>query len=340
MNEVAAIEPGPEHAVPVPVGMLSDAAAARIARSVPAETQRAYRGDLARFVDWCAEESDAANTTVEALPATADSLASYLTWMADTGRAPATIERGLAAIIRAHKAAGLAQPDTQAARAVIRTAQRDAAEAGRGVDKATAVTVAALRALVAVCDPQTLIGRRDRAVLVLGFATAARRSELARLDVADVAECDEGITVTVRVTKTGVGREVAVPYGSRSDTCPVRAVRGWTEIAGITEGPLFRRVDSHGTLGRSPNGRGTSDGRLTGQAIALIVARAAQRAGLAGGWSGHSLRRGFATEARRAGHDLVAIGRHGGWKDGSRALLGYFEEVDRWTENPLIGIAL
>jgi hypothetical protein len=114
MNEVAAIEPGSEHAVPVPVGLLSDAAAARIARSVPAETQRAYRDDLTRFVDWCGEESDAGNTTVEALPATADTLASYLTWMADTGRAPSTIERALAAIIRAHKVAGLPRPDTQA----------------------------------------------------------------------------------------------------------------------------------------------------------------------------------------------------------------------------------
>ncbi|MFD4977099.1 hypothetical protein [Streptomyces sp. NPDC058424] len=57
-----------------------------------------------------------------------------------------------------------------------------------------------------------------------------------------------------------------------------------------------------------------------------------------GQWIGHSLRRGFATAARRAGHTLERIGRHGGWADGSRALLGYMEEGDRWERNPVAGL--
>ncbi len=62
------------------------------------------------------------------------------------------------------------------------------------------------------------------------------------------------------------------------------------------------------------------------------------RSSLTGQWTGHSLRRGFATAARRAGHDLERIGRHGGWADGSRALLGYLEEADRWEQNPVAGL--
>jgi integrase len=98
------------------------------------------------------------------------------------------------------------------------------------------VTVAALRALVAVCDPDRLTRRRDRAVLVLGFATAARRSELARLDLSDIADCDEGITVTVRVTKTGAGREAAGPYGSRAEHSAARL----TAVAAATAGSPAR----------------------------------------------------------------------------------------------------
>ncbi|WP_203959521.1 hypothetical protein [Sphaerisporangium siamense] len=77
---------------------------------------------------------------------------------------------------------------------------------------------------------------------------------------------------------------------------------------------------------------------MTAEAVADVVARIAAAAGLEGRWSGHSLRRGFATAARRDGKTLERIGRHGGWADGSRALLGYLEEGDRWTDNPVTGL--
>ncbi|MEV4183755.1 tyrosine-type recombinase/integrase [Streptosporangium canum] len=83
---------------------------------------------------------------------------------------------------------------------------------------------------------------------------------------------------------------------------------------------------------------GDPDGRLTPGAAADVVTRIAAAAGLEGRWTGHSLRRGFATAARRAGAALERIGRHGGWADGSAALLGYLEEGDRWTDNPVVGL--
>lgn len=83
---------------------------------------------------------------------------------------------------------------------------------------------------------------------------------------------------------------------------------------------------------------GDPTGRMTPDAAADVVTRLGADALLSGQWTGHSMRRGFATEARRNGHDLERIGRHGGWADGSRALLGYLEDADRWTHNPVSGL--
>lgn len=79
---------------------------------------------------------------------------------------------------------------------------------------------------------------RDRALLLVGFVGAFRRSELVALHVDDVAEERQGLVITVRHSKTdqdGVGQLRAIPY-SAGDACPVRALRAWLEAAAITEG--------------------------------------------------------------------------------------------------------
>lgn len=136
-----------------------------------------------------------------------------------------------------------------------------------------------------------------------------------------------------------------MPYGTNEQTCPVRTTRAWLAALaerGVTSGALYRRIDKHGQLGRAPHGRGSVDGRITGQAVAIIVQRTALAAGIdaASAFSGHSLRPGFATESRRAGHDQIRIGRHGGWKDGSPTLAGYMEDVDRVVSNAFTGVGL
>jgi integrase len=325
-------------------GGLTASTAARIEASVPSATRRAYAGDWARFTIWCAEVGRAA------LPAAGETLAVYADVLVELGRAPSTVDRALAAISTAHRTAGQPLPNLADARAVLRSARRERAEAGHRSRKAAPATVDALRAMLRTCDPAGLAGVRDRALLLLGFAMGARRSELAALDVGDVVAVGEGLLVTVRVSKTDrepAGREVAVPRGGRLETCPVRAVLAWLETLaaagrGAGHDPLFVRVDRHGVLGRVATGRGSVDGRLTGQAVALVVRRAAVGAGLDpdAAWSGHSLRRGFATEVYRAGADPLRIARHGGWADGSRVLLGYVDEVDRWSRNPLAAVGL
>lgn len=342
---------------------LSAGARDRLRRAMPEGTRRAYTGDLRRFLAWCADRQllPTAPADEEALAAGLRALLAdggdihlvvteYVNTLADAGRAPATIERALAAIAAAHRAAGAGALPTDGPRAVLRAYRRDRATTGTGVRvrKATPVTVTALRAMVAVLDRDTPAGVRDTALLVLGFALGARRSELAALDTTDLVFTPDGLEVTVRTAKTdrdSIGRTAALPWGTHPHTCPVRTARAWlTTLADHhrATGPLLVRIDRHGRLGRVPTGRGATDGRLTGQAVALIVRRAATAAGLdpTAAWSGHSLRRGFATETYRAGADPLRIARAGGWKDGSTTLYGYIDDIDRWHTNPLTGVGL
>jgi integrase len=112
-------------------------------------------------------------------------------------------------------------------------------------------------------------GCRDRALLLLGFAGALRRNELAGLDLDDVIEGTNGLTVHLRCSKTdreGVSRIIGILCGSNPVICPVRAWRAWLEVSGITEGSAFRPVDRHGHIGAT---------RLSGQAVALVLTRLA-----------------------------------------------------------------
>jgi integrase len=136
---------------------------------------------------------------------------------------------------------------------------------------------------------------RDRALLLIGFAGALRRSELVGLDVADIAHVREGIVLTLRRSKTdqnGEGRKIGIPFG-RSRWCPVAALDAWLAASGIVEGAIFRPVDRHGRI---------HDARLSGEAVSLVVRARVAAAGLDPTWySGHSLRAGLATSAAQAG---------------------------------------
>lgn len=360
MSEIDEIKPRNDLVPSTPGYRLSDRARELVGRAMPDSTKRAYLDDLHRFLTHCAEWGIAPPPPKKGDPpavflAFADLLAAgadiplltteHVARLADDDKAPSTVERAIAAVSRTYKAITGDKMNNDVPRAALKAYRRDRASTpGSAPRRATPVTVDVLRALVDTTDPATLTGRRDRALLVLGFALGARRSELAALDVADLRETAEGLEVLIRTSKTdkdSTGRTVGVPYGAHLGTCPVRVTRAWLAALGRTTGPLFLRIDRNGTLGRAPAG-GAADGRLTGQAIALVVKRAADRAGLdpAAAWSGHSLRRGFATEAYRKGADRLRIARHGGWDDNSRALSGYVEDVDRWKDNPLIGIGL
>ena len=167
-------------------------------------------------------------------------------------------------------------------------------------------TVDRLAAMVAHADAGTLKGKRDRALLLFGFASALRRSELVALEVVDLELTQRGLLVTVRRGKTdqeGHGHTRALPFGQRPETCPVRALVAWLETAGIIEGSVFRSVSRHGQV----------NGSLSTRAVANVVKTHARAAGLdPAAFSGHSLRAGFVTSAAERGKDVQRIMDHTG----------------------------
>lgn len=331
---------GSEIAIPANINTtLPDSAIKRIKEATPESTSRAYRGDWKRFEDWCEE------TGRDSMPATPQTLAAYVDALAEAGKAPGTIYRAMASIAVAHHTGNQEAPDTLLARKTLKSYRREWGKAGKQVRKAEPVTINALRAMVLTLDLDKPLGVRDRALIVLGFALAARRSEIAALDITDLTITEAGVDVRIRSSKTdqdAKGRNTAVPYGTQPETCPVRCVQAWVSILGRNTGPLFVPIDRHGVIGRSPKLSNNPDGRLSAAAVALVVNRSAKLAGLnpAAAWSGHSLRRGFATETYRAGADRLRIARHGGWTDHSRTLTGYIDDVDRWEANPLAKVGL
>jgi integrase len=218
----------------------------------------------------------------------------YLSDRAESHR-PQTLERRLSAIRLAHETTGLSSPTLSAdVRLVLAGIRRV-----KGLQSApkTALELGDLRRLLNALEAvKPLRACRDRALLLLGFAAALRRSELAALDVADLEFTDEGLVLTVQRSKTDqeqVGRQIGVPYGRHPETCPVAAVRDWLERAEIAEGPVFRGISRHDQL-LVP--------RLSDQGIARAVKAACRRAGLdESAYGAHSLRSGFATTAARAG---------------------------------------
>jgi integrase len=165
-------------------------------------------------------------------------------------------------------------------------------------------------------------------MVLLGFGIAARCSDLAHLLAADIIPDAKGLVVTVRHGKS-VG-ESPIPYGKHPQTCAVRAWQNWTHAIDTTAdaagGPAFRRITRHDTL--TPAG-------LSPQAVNQALARAGHHAALPYTLTAHSLRAGFATEARRAGVPDHIIADQGRWKRGSTALHQYFRRLDSWTDNPL-----
>jgi site-specific recombinase XerD len=327
-----------------------DATTALIAEAVPENTALAYRSRWRSFETWCAAAGRIA------LPATAETVAVYLTHLAtERGLKATSVDAHLTAIRAVHRGAGAVPPDSLAARKIVVAAQRrEAARDGRyGPRKAVALMAEDLPVIVASCDAQAAAGLRDRAIVLLGFALLARRSELAALNISDIDLVrGEGLAVTIRSSKTDQSARGAVRrihYAANENVCPVLAIVAWTSFLsarGVTAGPLFPRIDRWGNVGSAVGGRYAAassadgrDGRLRPQAIGAIVAALCESAGLSirsaqeaddterRRYSGHSLRRGGATSMLKAGAQPLNVSRHGRWSDGSRSFAGYVEEA-------------
>jgi integrase len=235
-----------------------------------------------------------------------------------------SIQRRLNAIAEAHKAMGA---DSPTAAGIVRNTLKGIKRTlgTSAVQKAPALTDD-IRTMVESTD-QGLIGLRDRALILLGFAGAFRRSELVGLDVEDCAFGKDGLTVTLRRSKTdqdGTGRKIGIPYGSNPETCPVRVLQAWLEQVGATRGPLFLAMTRHGQI------RPRS---LSGIDVSRIVKKLARRAGLdPSKYAGHSLRAGHATSAAASGASERSIMSQTGHRS-VQMVRRYIREGNLFREN-------
>lgn len=284
-------------------------------------TLQSYRSDWDLFLAWCYERR------YRPLPATPPTVAAFLTELATTGFTPAadqftktgklrakrtpkpltraTIDRRLAAIVFAHRMAKVEPPTSQPGASdlglvvggIRRTKKDDE------VGKKRAADGDILRDMLRSITGDDLRAHRDRALLAIGMGGAFRRSELVAITVARVVRDPEGLTIQVKSSKTdqfGAGQGVAVLDGPRLE--PVRYYEAWIEKAGITTGPVFRKLTPQGRL---------TDKAMSTKGVALVVKAAAAAAGYPPElFSGHSLRAGFLTEAGRQNANLFKMRQH------------------------------
>ena len=237
-----------------------------------------------------------------------------------TALSPYTLTRRLSAIRRAHRALDLDDPGATAlVKGVLRGVWR---RKGRTQTGARPLLLAELEQLLPWMTGKK--GYRDRALTLLGFRAALRRSELVALDVEDLAFSVEGVLISIRRSKTdqeGCGRTIAVPYCKAA--CAVTALLDWLDVANVEVGPVFQSLDSVG----SPQGR------LTAQSVSLILRAYARAAGVeASHLSAHSLRAGFVTTAAKAGTAVHAIQRQTGHRS-IETLYRYVRTTNPFVDN-------
>ena len=282
-------------------------------------TVRAYTADAKAFEAWCLRYG------FRPLPARPEAVTGFLVAEAESGRSASTIGRRLAAIRYAHKLVKAPDPtDDEEVRAAMKGIRRRIGVAPTQKAAATAEIMAVLLSRI----PDTLTGKRDRALLALGFAGAFRRSELVALDVDDLREDPEGLRVTIRKSKVdqeGRGFEKAIPTGRFIQ--PVRLVREWLDAAGIVSGPVFRPVSRSGRV-RGYSVISEKPPRLTTQTVADTIKRYCTDAGLdASTFGAHSLRAGYITTAAERGADLARIMDQSGHRD-PRTVVGYIRRAN------------
>jgi site-specific recombinase XerD len=307
------------------LGPVAESAREYVRQAKASNTRRAYASDWRHFTAWCAGHG------LAPLPASPDTVALYLSALAHAAKT-STIGRRVSSISQAHQMAGYDPPPTRhiTVRTVLAGIRRTkgTAEAGK-----RPIVTEDLRRIVAELGDSGQ-GIRDRALLLVGFAGAFRRSELVGLDVGDLEFNPEGLVVNLKRSKTdqeGQGRKVGIPYGSNPQTCPIRAVKAWLEVLGVTEGPLFRRIDRHGRVFGE---------RLSDRGVALIVKRLAGQAGFDSAvYAGHSLRAGLATAAASAGVSERAIMAQTGHRS-LTTLRRYIREGSLFLENAAAKVGL
>lgn len=274
-------------------------------------TRKAYRNDLVHYTAWGG-----------AIPSSPEQVSAYLTAHAGI-LSIATLQRRLVSITKAHTMSGY--PDPVKSDLVKLTMRGIRRVHGKPQAQVSPILKEDLTVMLSHV-PDTVKGRRDRAMLLLGFCGALRRSELAAVKIEDLEFTAQGIILTLprsKTDQTGQGRKIGIPKG-RGRICPVGSVGFWMKQLSEESGPLFRPIAKGGVVGVD---------QLSDRAVADIIKHYAEKAGLNPvKYSGHSLRSGLATSAAQHGASSWKIRAQTGHK--SDAMLArYIRDGDLFSNN-------
>jgi site-specific recombinase XerD len=277
-----------------------------IQNSKSKNTQKSYSADWKHFTEWCKANKRSP------LPAEIGTICLYISELAETHKY-STLRRRLSSISEAHRFKRYLSPTkTLEVQSLMEGIKR---EIGSRQESKKAMMIQILPELIGKIDTSTLLGLRDKAILLLGFALASRRSELVAINVEDLEVNDFGMDVRIRETKTKDDDLVKGVVFTYNDFCPVKATNRWIKEAGINTGALFRSIDRHGNI----------KDRLSDQSIALIVKKYIGELGMdERDFAAHSLRSGLSTSAAMMGMTDIAIMKQTGHKTR--------EMVDRYVQ--------
>ena len=254
--------------------------------ALSARTMHNYRSGWREFARFCNDRQ------VSALPAEPMTVCSYLAELAAAGNKANTLSVKVCAIRMAHLTAK--QPDPTASQEVKLTMKGIRRRIGAKVNHDKPITLDLLKKVVDTF-PDDMAGRRNKAMTLIGYAGAFRRSELVSLKVDDLHFEENGtLTITIPRSKTdqeGNGMTKTIPSLGDAQYDPITALREWLDAAGITKGHIFRKVSWNGGVGKDGLDK-------TGQSISKILKGAMLKLGInSDGYAGHSLRAGFVTSA-------------------------------------------
>lgn len=300
-----------------------------LAASLSENTRIAYEKQLRAFFAFCSDELRA-----PALPASPATVTAYIAKLSGCKKSVSTLTQALAAIRALHRRAGADDPTRSE---LVRTASAGARRLlGVAPHKKAAATVDIVKELVSGLDRSTLQGKRDAAIILLGFCGAFRRSELVALDVEDLFETlsagRAAYLVKLRHSKTDQESAGMVKgiFATRSkELDPIAAVKDYIEAAGITSGALFRRIR---------RGDHIQPERITDRTVALVIKAAADKANISADLSGHSLRSGFITSALDSGASERSIMNQSGHKSVT-VMRSYQQRRDALQDNAASGLA-
>jgi len=303
-------------------------------RAVHSEnTKRAYAADWKHFVAWCKSRR------YDPLHPTPEQLSEYLVEIS-CHLSVASIERRMAGISQLQfEKCGIVSPVTLTHPLVHGTWAQIVHQSTRKQSRAKALSTAQLKTIIGVLSQESTsslrsqrINCQERALLLLGFAGAFRRSELVKINVEDVQIDDQGALITLPKSKSdqeGRGAQVAI-FRGESELCPVNALSDWLDESRILTGRVFRTVGRAGFLTDSMSARTVSN----------VLVRRMKRAGLdPKGYSAHSLRAGMISEAAKRGaseRDIARISRH----KSLDVLRGYIRLYNPWECNPTNNLGL